>query len=208
MNRITLSFSIILILMFWACAGTENETKTAKDPVKDGPEMEVAKVVEPASSSDGLYEVKVLKGDIPSPMKQMTTSVGGTKVVIVYGSPSAKDRVLYGDLVPYDAVWRTGANEATTFEASSAIKIEGKELPAGKYGLFSIPGEQDWTIIFNSVSDQWGAYEYKDSQDVLRVKVIPQSTEEMSETMEFSVKDGKIVYHWGKLQVPFSVAGA
>ena len=86
--------------------------------------------------------------------------------------------------------------------------MPGKELAAGKYGLFTIPGENDWTLIFNEVADQWGAYEYDQTKDVMRVKVTPKAVADMSETMEFSVKDGNVVLHWEKLQVPFSVKGA
>lgn len=208
MNRIAPFLAIILTVCLWACAGTQNDTQSTSPKEEAAAPMPAANLSEPASSSDGVFEVKVLKGDIPSPMKQMSTSVSGTNVTIVYGSPSAKGRTLYGDLVPFDAVWRTGANEATTFEVSKAVTVEGKELPAGKYGLFTIPGQEDWTIIFNSISDQWGAYEYDESKDVLRVKVVPQTVEDASETMEFSVQEGKVTYHWGTLQVPFSVKGA
>lgn len=86
--------------------------------------------------------------------------------------------------------------------------VEGKALPAGRYSLFTIPGEDDWTLIFNKVADQWGAYEYDAGQDAIRVKVIPQAADAMSETMEFSVVDGKIVFLWENLMVPFEVKGA
>jgi hypothetical protein len=72
--------------------------------------------------------------------------------------------------VPYGKVWRTGANEATIFETTGDLVINGQKLPAGKYGLFTVPGEKEWTIIFNSVWDQWGAFKYDASRDVLRIK--------------------------------------
>ncbi|RMG72406.1 MAG: DUF2911 domain-containing protein, partial [Bacteroidetes bacterium] len=101
----------------------------------------------------------------------MSGSIGTAEITINYGSPAAKGRTLWGDLVPYGAVWRTGANEATTFTVSQDVTIEGQTLPAGTYSLFTIPGESDWTIIFNKTAEQWGAYEYDEAADALRVKV-------------------------------------
>ncbi|MEM7658573.1 MAG: DUF2911 domain-containing protein, partial [Bacteroidota bacterium] len=134
--------------------------------------------------------------------------IDGAAITINYGSPAAKGRALYGDLVPYGKVWRTGANEATTFETKQALAIGGQTLPAGKYGFFTIPGEGEWTLIFNETADQWGAYEYDESKDVLRVAATP-AAGAASENMEFSVTEGNtIVFQWGELMIPFAVASA
>ena len=96
----------------------------------------------------------------------------------------SKDGLIWGDLVPYGKVWRTGANEATTFETDKDIMIKEQKLPAGKYALFTIPGETEWTWIFNSVWDQWGAYKYDESKDVLRVKSTPESSSVFHEQLK------------------------
>ena len=198
----------LLVLSLWACSGTKTESNQDTAEAEEAPKTE-----EPAAAasdegmSNDLYSVKVLKGDIPSPMKELSASFGETEVKIVYGSPSVKGRELYGGLVPYGDVWRTGANEATTFEASADVEVGGKTLPAGKYGFFTIPGENEWTLVFNSVSDQWGAYDYDADKDVLRVTATPAASDDMSETMEFMRTDeNTLAYHWGNLTVPFSVA--
>ena len=104
-------------------------------------------------------------------------------------------------------VWRTGANEATVFEVSKPVKVEGKELPAGKYALFTIAGDNEWTIIFNKKSDQWGAYDYKEADDALRVKVKPGKAEQFAEKLTFNVnKDGTVTLLWGDRKVGFKVA--
>ncbi len=145
-----------------------------------------------------------------SPPAEATGTVGGVNIAINYGSPAAKGRALWGDLVPYGEVWRTGANEATTFEVDNDVMVNGEMLAKGKYGLFTIPAESgDWTVIFNSVWDQWGAYEYKDSADVLRVMATPAMAEESEERMGFTVgDDGTVTLAWDKLRLPISVAAA
>ena len=150
---------------------------------------------------------EVLKDGIPSPLKRMSFSKNDAKIVVQYGSPSVKGRTVWGDLVPFDEVWRTGANEATTFETSTALTVQGKELPAGKYGLFTIPTEDGkWTVIFNSVHEQWGAYEYDKSKDVLRVNATAVNTETVTEAMEFALEGTNIVLKWDKLTLPIKVS--
>ena len=106
-----------------------------------------------------------------SPKAEVMQTVGFTDVRIVYSRPGVKGRTIWGKLVPYDAVWRAGANEATKITFSTDVTIEGKKLKKGAYSFFAIPGKNDWTLIFNKVADQWGAFEYNESEDALRVKV-------------------------------------
>ena len=106
-----------------------------------------------------------------SPKAAVIQTVGFTEVRIDYSRPGVKKREIWGKLVPYDAVWRAGANEATKITFSTDVTVEGKKLKKGSYSLFAIPGRNDWTIIFNKVADQWGAFEYNESEDALRVKV-------------------------------------
>ncbi|MDW7691459.1 DUF2911 domain-containing protein [Flammeovirgaceae bacterium SG7u.111] len=151
------------------------------------------------------YETKVLKGDIPSPKKEMKAMVGDATVTVVYGSPSVKGREVWGGLVPYDKVWRAGANEATTIELSKDVKVEGKTLAAGKYSFFTIPGETEWTIIFNSEPKQWGAYKHNADKDVLKVTVSPKAVGESSETLEYVMDGDALVLKWEKLTVPIKL---
>lgn len=146
------------------------------------------------------------KSKRPSPPAKVSEKIGNTTITVDYSQPSVKGREIWGGLVPYGKVWRTGANEATTFESSSDIMVEGKTLKAGKYALFTIPEADEWTFIFNSVPEQWGAFSYDASKDVLRVKVKPEKTNEITERMTFEISsDGLVSLNWEKLKVGFSV---
>jgi len=145
------------------------------------------------------------KSKRPSPPAKVSEKVGNATITIDYSQPSVKGREIWGGLVPYGKVWRTGANEATTFETSTDVKIEGESLKAGKYGLFTIPESDEWTFIFNSVPDQWGAFEYDASKDVLRVKVKSQKVDQNTEKMTFEIDDGMVSLLWEKLKVGFKV---
>jgi hypothetical protein len=134
-------------------------------------------------------------------------TIDGVAVTLEYGRPNVKERTIWGGLVPYGKVWRTGADEATTITFDRDAMVEGKKLPAGTYGLFTIPGEGGWTVIFNSQAEQWGAFKYDSGKDVLRVTVEPRP-HEMVETMDFAIEGGEVVLRWEKLAVPFSVSAA
>jgi hypothetical protein len=142
-----------------------------------------------------------------SPKAETSGKIGAATVKIVYCQPSARGRKVVGGLVPYGEVWRTGANEATTIEFDKPVKIEGKDLAAGKYALFTIPGENEWTVIFNSDSKQWGAYNYKDKDDVLRVNVKPTKTPAAVETFNIAVVKDEVVLKWENTAVAFKVKG-
>ncbi len=133
-----------------------------------------------------------------SPPMTAEGTIGAAKISINYSSPLVKGRTIFGDLVPYDAVWRAGANEATTFETDKNIMVEGKSLPAGKYGLFIIPSKGDWTIIFNSVPDQWGSMGYDSAKDVLRVMVKSSKEEKSAESLMYAVSDKGFTFQWDK----------
>jgi hypothetical protein len=149
------------------------------------------------------------KSKRPSPPAVVKTTVRGTDVTIDYSKPSLKGRAAFGEkspLAPVGEVWRTGANEATTFTVSKPVKINGQPLAAGTYGLFTIPGATEWTIIFNKTAKQWGAYEYKAADDVLRVKVKP--TTLASPVEQFTItadKSGKVSLMWDKTEAAFMV---
>ena len=142
-----------------------------------------------------------------SPPATVDGKIGAAKVKIVYSQPSARGRKIMGGLVPYGEVWRTGANEATTIEFDKPVKIEGKDLPAGKYSLFTIPNENEWTIIINKDPKQWGAFKYKQESDVLRVSVKPTKTPSAVETFNIALGSDEVQLKWENTAVAFKVKG-
>ncbi len=135
--------------------------------------------------------------------------VGDTRVSLVYHRPNTKAREVWGKLVPFGEVWRTGANENTTFEVSRDVKINGQTLPAGKYGLHTIPNKNEWTIIFNKVNNEWGSFRYDAKQDQLRITAKPVKAE-FQETMSLGFENIKattadIALRWENLRVPFTI---
>ncbi len=140
-----------------------------------------------------------------SPPAKIEGSIAGKSIVINYAQPAVKGRKIWGDLVPFGKVWRTGANGATTITFDKDVKIEGQALKAGKYAIFTIPTETEWTFIFNSKTEQWGAYEYSDKDDVLRVKVKPGKSAAFNERMTFAVDAKKVNFMWENLETGFTV---
>lgn len=159
-----------------------------------------------------------------SQRQEVTQTVGDTKISITYHRPNANGRTLWGCqaknvvpksnyeepcIVPNGQVWRTGANENTTFEVTNDVKINGQPLPAGKYGLHSIPNKDEWIIIFSKTNDSWGSFSYDAKQDQLRVTVKPQ-TAEMQETMSLNFENVKatmtdVAIRWETVRVPFTI---
>lgn len=166
-----------------------------------------------------------------SQRQEVTQTVGDTKISIVYHRPNAKGREVWGKLVPYGEVWRTGANDNTTFEVTNDVTINGQQLPKGKYGLHTIPNKTEWVFIFSKVNNIWGSFDYDQKNDALRVKVsLPaapmammngnkkdkNSTGQMmkesagQETMslgfgDVSANETQVVLAWEKLKVGFTV---
>ena len=132
----------------------------------------------------------------PSPPATATGMVKGKNITINYSSPGVKGREIWNGLVPYGQIWRAGANEATTFETDKDVKIKRQSLPAGKYAFFAIPGEKKWTVIFNKVPDQWGAYNYDQQQDALRVVVKAKETDEMYERLQYEITKKGFELQW------------
>ena len=148
------------------------------------------------------------KSKRPSPPAIVTQALkNGARVSIDYSQPSVKGRTIGKDLEPKNGeVWRTGANEATVFETDKTVKIDGKELPAGKYGLFSIAGNDSWTIIFNKTWKQWGAYDYKEEEDAVRINVKAKKAAAFAEKMVFNIdKNGLVTLLWGDREIAFTV---
>lgn len=149
------------------------------------------------------------KSKMPSPPATLAAEIGGTNLTIKYSQPAVKGRNIWdpnGQLAPYGKVWRTGANNATTFEIDKDVKIEGKTLEKGKYALFTIPGEKDWVIIFNKKSAQWGAFSYKAEDDVLRVTVPAQKSAAFNERFIIALENtNQISLSWENVKVSFKV---
>ncbi|HKC66023.1 MAG TPA: DUF2911 domain-containing protein [Pyrinomonadaceae bacterium] len=174
---------------------------------------------------------------LPRPSQKATVmqTVGVTDITITYSRPGVKGRKIWGDaptdaaaansaatlddaskrakdapIVPYGHVWRTGANEATIFSVTDDVLINGQKLPAGNYSLHTIPGKDEWTIIFNGVADQWGSFNYDEKKDVLRVKAKPQWVKDNQEWLEYSFpavtpNSAEVLIRWEKVAVPFTV---
>ena len=140
-----------------------------------------------------------------SPAKSSEGTIGEAKVMVNYSSPAVKGRTLWGDLVPFDKVWRAGANEATTFETSNDIMVGDTKLPAGKYALFIIPTKENWTFLFNSDANQWGSMKYDSAKDVAKVEVTPTMVDEMAERLEYMVVENGLVFKWGKAKAMVSI---
>jgi hypothetical protein len=160
-----------------------------------------------------LHAQEAKKIDFPqaSPSASVKEKVGVTGVSIEYSRPSVRERKIFGGLLPYGVVWRTGANAATKITFSTDVKLGGAAVPAGSYALFTIPGEAEWTVILSKVvNDQWGSYAYDKKDDQARIKVKPVAMAEPQETMTISLQDmhaGKanLVIAWDKTKVPIEI---
>lgn len=142
------------------------------------------------------------------PDSTVATTADGVTITIHYSKPSLKGRQLGVDVAPLGKVWRTGANEATTFEVNRDVLVEGQRLPAGKYSLYSIPDEQRMTIIFNKIWDQWGT-RYDESQDALRITAVPTAGQPHAEQFTIKAdKTGTVTLLWGDVGVSFTVKAA
>ena len=140
-----------------------------------------------------------------SPAAVATGKINGVTIQINYSSPSVKGRVIWGELVPFNKIWRAGANDATTIETDKELSIEGQKLPAGKYSFFVIPNEKECVLIFNKEAKQWGAYKYKETEDQLRVVVKQKIVETSSENLVYTIEKKSIVLSWEKWNIPLSV---
>lgn len=149
----------------------------------------------------------------PSPKATVKQTVGVTDIEIEYSRPAVKGRKVWGDLVPFGKVWRTGANAATAFKVSTDVEIGGKKISKGDYALFSIPGEKDWVIIINSNEGQKGSVDYKENLDLVRLNAKAEKAPEFKERLEFSIDvlsddKAKVWLSWENVRVGFEVKTA
>lgn len=146
------------------------------------------------------------KSKRPSPPDTVkATTARGVDIEIAYSQPGIKGRTIGKEIAPYGKVWRTGANEETTIQLSKDVKIDGKAVPAGKYSIWTIPGETEWVIIINKNTTNWGT-KYDESSDLVRFNVKPQKAFAFTERLKFTIeKSGKVALTWGDVMVPFMV---
>ncbi len=186
-----------------------------------------------AAAISALAQAPAIRAPRPSQKASVMQTIGVTDVTITYSRPGVKGRKIWGDppaelaagtatldnqntrpkdmvIVPYGHVWRTGANEATQFEVTDEVFINGQKLPAGSYSLHTIPGKDEWTIVFNSAANQWGSFNYDEKKDTLRVKAKPERVSDNQEWLMYSFdpvtdNSAQVNIRWEKLRVPFTV---
>ena len=162
------------------------------------------------STADAAAQAPPLKLPEASPAATVIQTVGLTEIKVSYHRPAVAGRKVWGELVPYGDVWRAGANENTTVSFSSPVKVAGKPLAAGTYGLHMIPTAKDWTVIFSKVSIAWGSYSYDPKEDALRVTVSPQPSEGPTERLSYSFDNpsetaATLTLRWETLKLPIAI---
>ncbi len=158
----------------------------------------------------GQVNAQERSGDSPrvSPNASVSQTIGTTVVEIRYGRPGARDRQVFGQLVPFQQVWRTGADESTAISFSDDVLFGGEQISAGTYSLYTIPGEDSWTIIVNE-RHSWGT-QYDDSADIIRVQAVPEEAPHMEQFMIYfrniDTEQGELVLHWENTRVPVTIS--
>lgn len=145
-----------------------------------------------------------------SPASSINQRIGVTDIEVAYGRPSMRGRKIFGGLEPYGAIWRTGANSATRVTFSTDVKLEGVDVPAGTYSLFSIPAAKEWTVILNGDANQFGAYGYDEDKDVARIKLKANTLKDPVETLAFGFTDlttssGTMYFEWETTRIAMSL---
>ena len=194
--------SIILVGLLANCSNT----KTKEGEVKDSTSKNTA-----AKDVDLVIAAQAERDTLKGSLKALVTGkIGNTVTTINYYSPAVRGRVIWGGLVPIDQVWVTGAHKATSIEFEGPVQIGGVELPAGKYGFFTIPSKDEWTIIINKNWDQHLTDEYDQKDDLVRVKVKPEVENINQERLRYVVESeggnkGEIAIYWEKLEISLPV---
>ena len=214
MKITTLLPSLLALFLFAIGCNTATTTNGTTDADGDGMETTTTTTTPAAATNDAVmsgdnYTVRVIDGEIKSPRKELKGQIDGVDITINYGSPAMNGRTIYGDLVPYGKVWRTGANEATRITFSGPVEVgDDVELPAGTYSLFTIPTDGDeWTVIFNKTAEQWGAYDYSEAQDAARIEADVDDLPEMAERMDFALDNENVRLMWANKVLSFEVEG-
>lgn len=201
-SRAGLPLLLMALLLVVAACAPQEEAGMADEP---------AGAVQEAAMQEAPQAIPLRANEArPSPNASVSQTIGTTVVTLTYGRPGVKGRRVFGGLEAYGTVWRAGANEATVFSATSDVTINGEALPAGVYAFFAIPNEGDWTLIFNKQAEQWGAFNYDESQDALRVTATPQEADAV-EWLAYYFGDltgtsATAYLHWDTTRVPFTIS--
>ena len=187
-KTLILSFSVIL---FIGCKNNQKESSSEKDN----------------EHIEHIEKTETKKKPL-SPHTSTMSMIGDAHIHIDYSSPGVRDRIIFGGLVGYNNVWQAGAHKATWIETNKDLHIDGKTLPAGKYGFFTIPTKGDWTVMFNKNWEQHGKDEYDQNDDVLRFTVSPKLSENIQEHLEYRITktnetEGTISLSWEKVTISF-----
>ena len=145
----------------------------------------------------------------PSPTSTVQQRIGLTDITVNYSRPSANGRTIFGDLVPYDQLWRTGANSSTKISFSNAVIIEGQTVDAGEYALFTVPNKESWTLILSKQTSLWGVTGYDKNEDVLRFGIVPEKSD-FDETFSIGFKNlskdgGTMAIEWSNVAISFPI---
>jgi hypothetical protein len=194
MKKINLLFFTLLLVAFMACSGDKKQ----KEEAETDNDHDHAAAQTPAQSKS------------KSPATEAMTNIGDTHVHIEYHAPSVRGRQVFGGLVAYDQVWVTGAHSATSINFPNDVTLDGQKVPKGKYALFTIPGESEWTIIINKNYEQHLADDYDQKLDIVRLTVSPEKLSETQEQLLYEVKstgdqEGVISISWADVKVSFNV---
>ena len=192
MNK--LSFALLVSFLIVGCGGKVEKQTTATQS-EDHSQHQIAEE-KPAATK--------------SPKKTAMAIVDGNHIHIDYSSPSVRGRQIFGGLVAYGEVWATGAHKATWIQFDQSVTIGNQNIPAGKYGLFTIPGKQEWTVILNTVWDMHLADDYEASKDVIRITCTPETLNSAVESLTFQVQKiasqtTEISMAWDKTKIKFVV---
>ena len=187
--------AVLLLFIITSCENKSGSTETEADESANTESMHNGDA-EPSTKKPG------------SPRKTVIETIEGNNIHINFSSPSTRGRIIFGGLVAFNEVWVTGAHKATSIEFDNPVKINGHEIEAGKYGFFTIPGEDTWTIIINTNWDMHLADDYDQAGDILRIEVNPENLDETQETLEYYVESlgdnmGRISVSWDKTKISF-----
>ncbi len=209
-------FLILIVVAVIFSAISCNNSSNTKSKVEievtgnDQPVVEKDSSTVVAKVPDVCYNPNMVKDTTKKSIKsRVVGSLNGDSLKINYHSPGVRKRIIWGGLVPYDEVWVTGAHDATTIEFDKPLIIGGKEVPGGKYAIFTIPGKKDWIVILNKQWKQHLATEYDQKDDVVRIQVIPIRNEH-TERLQYFIDylgsgKGTISIAWEKLKIGFEV---
>lgn len=198
------------LLLGAGCAQSTNDHATTAESAEKAPASAPSAASKPAAKAEPAVDTVMTPppraddAERKSKNGRLEAEVSGVPLIVQYGRPSVNGREVFGKLIAYGAVWRTGADEATTITFAKDATVAGKPVKAGTYALFTIPGEKTWTVILNSQAQQWGAYKYDEAKDVLRAEVSVES-HEATEALTFADGDGAIYIQWDDIAVKIPV---